>query len=175
MCGVCVCVFSFLFVVWLAVENGPVWSCHFPVYFSLSFLYLFFFMYTTHTEHRPHYLFSLFIFWTFADEREEVVEDVGGRRRRRSVSQERFVEILVVADGKMVSYHGDNLVHYILTLMSVVSTIHLFKKHPERSPLQTTENNNNNASPRLDKTAKEIDSWRWPTTREFTFLLFFFF
>ncbi|XP_045034331.1 A disintegrin and metalloproteinase with thrombospondin motifs 9 isoform X3 [Daphnia magna] len=53
-------------------------------------------------------------------------EDVAGRRRRRrrSVSQERFVEILVVADGKMVSYHGDNLVHYILTLMSVVSLIY---------------------------------------------------
>jgi len=43
------------------------------------------------------------------------------RRRRRSVSHERFVEVLVVADGKMVAYHGDNLVHYILTLMSVVS------------------------------------------------------
>ncbi|XP_046444849.1 A disintegrin and metalloproteinase with thrombospondin motifs 9-like isoform X3 [Daphnia pulex] len=57
------------------------------------------------------------------DEPEEEV-DVGGRRRRRSVSQERFVEILVVADGKMVSYHGDNLVHYILTLMSVVSLIY---------------------------------------------------
>jgi hypothetical protein len=61
-----------------------------------------------------------------------------GRRRRRSVSQERFVEILVVADGKMVSYHGDNLVHYILTLMSVVSPIsfayfRLFKKMLRRS------------------------------------------
>lgn len=44
-----------------------------------------------------------------------------GHRVRRSVSQERFVEILVVADGKMVAYHGDNLLHYILTLMSVVS------------------------------------------------------
>ncbi len=42
-------------------------------------------------------------------------------RTKRSLSQERFVEVLVVADGKMVSYHGDNLVHYILTLMSVVS------------------------------------------------------
>lgn len=44
---------------------------------------------------------------------------------RRSMSQERFVEILVVADGKMVAYHGDNLQHYILTLMSVVSRPHL--------------------------------------------------
>jgi K+-sensing histidine kinase KdpD len=129
---VCVCVCVLLFVCcvvdrWEWAGLALSFSCLFLSFFS--FLYLFFFMYTTHTEHRPHYLFSLFIFWTFADEREEVVEDVGGRRRRRSVSQERFVEILVVADGKMVSYHGDNLVHYILTLMSVVSTIHLFKKN----------------------------------------------
>lgn len=63
--------------------------------------------------------------FSFVDE--EVGEGVGGRRLRRrgrrSVSHERFVEILVVADGKMVSYHGDNLVHYILTLMSVVSIL----------------------------------------------------
>lgn len=57
--------------------------------------------------------------FSFVDEE----EGVGRRRGRRSVSQERFVEILVVADGKMVSYHGDNLVHYILTLMSVVSIL----------------------------------------------------
>ncbi len=64
--------------------------------------------------------------FSFVDEAEEVDGSVGGRQRRRgrrSVSQERFVEILVVADGKMVSYHGDNLVHYILTLMSVVSIL----------------------------------------------------
>ena len=90
------------------------------LFLSLSFLFFSLVrVYNTSTT-----LFILlhwpFSFLTFADEQEEEV-DVGGRRRRRSVSQERFVEILVVADGKMVSYHGDNLVHYILTLMSVVS------------------------------------------------------
>jgi len=41
-------------------------------------------------------------------------------RRKRSYSQERFIEIMVVADKKMAEYHGDSLYHYILTLMSIV-------------------------------------------------------
>jgi hypothetical protein len=42
------------------------------------------------------------------------------KRRKRSYSQERFIEIMVVADKKMAEYHGDSLYHYILTLMSIV-------------------------------------------------------
>lgn len=46
---------------------------------------------------------------------------------RRSVSKERWVETLVVADSKMVEYHGsDHVESYILTIMSMVSTILLF-------------------------------------------------
>lgn len=41
-------------------------------------------------------------------------------RKRRSESRERHLEVLVVADSKMAAYHGSNLNHYILTLMSTV-------------------------------------------------------
>ncbi|XP_054034735.1 A disintegrin and metalloproteinase with thrombospondin motifs 12 [Dryobates pubescens] len=41
---------------------------------------------------------------------------------RRSVSKERWVETLVVADSKMVEYHGsDHVESYILTIMSMVT------------------------------------------------------
>ena len=51
-------------------------------------------------------------------------------RKRRSVSQERNVEMLVVADSRMVEFHGSNLHHYILTLMSIVSaTNHTFSEY----------------------------------------------
>lgn len=43
------------------------------------------------------------------------------RRAKRFLSYPRFVEVMVVADSKMVEHHGNNLQHYILTLMSVVS------------------------------------------------------
>lgn len=43
------------------------------------------------------------------------------RRRRRSVSTERFVETLVVADKMMVGYHGrKDIEHYILSVMNIV-------------------------------------------------------
>ncbi|CAG0880726.1 unnamed protein product [Cyprideis torosa] len=45
------------------------------------------------------------------------------RRRKRSISQEYFIELLVVADPEMQKYHGDSLKDYILTLMSVVALI----------------------------------------------------
>lgn len=48
-------------------------------------------------------------------------------RRRRSVSVERHLEVMVVADSKMANYHKSNLRHYILTLMSTVALIY---KHP---------------------------------------------
>ncbi|XP_035886888.1 A disintegrin and metalloproteinase with thrombospondin motifs 9 isoform X5 [Phyllostomus discolor] len=46
------------------------------------------------------------------------------RRTKRFLSQPRFVEVMVVADRQMVSYHGANLQHYVLTLMSIVASIY---------------------------------------------------
>lgn len=46
------------------------------------------------------------------------------RVSRRSVSKERWVETLVVADSKMVEYHGsDHVESYILTIMNMVCTV----------------------------------------------------
>lgn len=48
-------------------------------------------------------------------------------RQRRSVSTERFVETLVVADKMMVGYHGrKDIEHYILSVMNIVSLIPLY-------------------------------------------------
>lgn len=50
--------------------------------------------------------------------------DSGPRRRsKRFLSYPRFVEVMLVADSKMVEHHGSNLQHYILTLMSIVSAV----------------------------------------------------
>ncbi|MBN3308697.1 ATS9 metalloproteinase, partial [Amia calva] len=46
------------------------------------------------------------------------------RRSKRFLSYPRFVEVMVVADSKMVEHHGNNLQHYILTLMSIVASIY---------------------------------------------------
>ncbi|XP_058144334.1 A disintegrin and metalloproteinase with thrombospondin motifs 9 isoform X15 [Dasypus novemcinctus] len=46
------------------------------------------------------------------------------RRTKRFLSYPRFVEVMVVADNRMVMYHGANLQHYILTLMSIVASIY---------------------------------------------------
>ncbi|XP_069079052.1 A disintegrin and metalloproteinase with thrombospondin motifs 7 [Pleurodeles waltl] len=44
------------------------------------------------------------------------------KRPQRSISKEKWVETLVVADTKMVEYHGtDNVEHYILTVMNMVA------------------------------------------------------
>lgn len=49
------------------------------------------------------------------------------RRQRRSISSERFVETLVVADKMMVGYHGrKDIEHYILSVMNIVSLSLLF-------------------------------------------------
>ncbi|XP_061753596.1 A disintegrin and metalloproteinase with thrombospondin motifs 15-like [Nerophis ophidion] len=48
-------------------------------------------------------------------------------RSKRFASVPRYVETLVVADQTMVEFHGDNLKHYILTLMSVAARLY---KHP---------------------------------------------
>ena len=43
------------------------------------------------------------------------------RRYQRSVSKEKWVETLVVADTKMVEYHGQpNVESYVLTIMNMV-------------------------------------------------------
>lgn len=47
-------------------------------------------------------------------------------RPKRSISTERFVETLVVADKMMVGYHGrKDIEHYILSVMNIVSLISL--------------------------------------------------
>ncbi|XP_068601901.1 A disintegrin and metalloproteinase with thrombospondin motifs 8-like [Brachionichthys hirsutus] len=48
-------------------------------------------------------------------------------RRRRFVSAPRFIETLVVADSTMTHFYGDELKHYILTLMSMAAQLY---KHP---------------------------------------------
>ncbi|KAL1767546.1 A disintegrin and metalloproteinase with thrombospondin motifs 20 isoform X2, partial [Sigmodon hispidus] len=53
----------------------------------------------------------------------------GGRsplhsRNKRFLSYPRYVEVMVTADAKMVHHHGQNLQHYVLTLMSIVAAIY---------------------------------------------------
>ncbi|KAM4719507.1 A disintegrin and metalloproteinase with thrombospondin motifs 6 [Anableps anableps] len=49
----------------------------------------------------------------------------GAHRQRRSVSSERFVETLVVADKMMVGYHGrKDIEHYILSVMNIVAKLY---------------------------------------------------
>jgi thrombospondin motif-containing protein 9 len=43
------------------------------------------------------------------------------RKNKRSISQDFYVELMVVCDQKMATYHGTRLKHYVLTLMSIVS------------------------------------------------------
>lgn len=50
-----------------------------------------------------------------------ISEKKSHRRTKRFLSYPRFVEVMVVADSRMVAYHGANLQHYVLTLMSIVS------------------------------------------------------
>lgn len=43
------------------------------------------------------------------------------RRKKRSISQENYVETLVVVDKQMVKYHGlDAIEPYVLTVMNIV-------------------------------------------------------
>ncbi|GAA6086326.1 A disintegrin and metalloproteinase with thrombospondin motifs 6 isoform X1 [Tachysurus ichikawai] len=49
----------------------------------------------------------------------------GPQRQRRSISSERFVETLVVADKMMVGYHGrKDIEHYILSVMNIVAKLY---------------------------------------------------
>lgn len=56
---------------------------------------------------------------------ETVLKSLG--RSKRFASIPRFVEVLVVADESMSKFHGDDLKHYLLTLMSVAARLY---KHP---------------------------------------------
>ena len=42
------------------------------------------------------------------------------------MSNKNYVEVMVAADYEMSKYHGDNLQHYILTLMSIVSMLYYY-------------------------------------------------
>ncbi|KFP06589.1 A disintegrin and metalloproteinase with thrombospondin motifs 9, partial [Calypte anna] len=53
-----------------------------------------------------------------------ISEKKSHRRTKRFLSYPRFVEVMVVADSRMVAYHGANLQHYVLTLMSIVASIY---------------------------------------------------
>lgn len=46
----------------------------------------------------------------------------GSWRTRRALPREYFIEIMVVADAKMIDYHGPSLTSYILVLMNTVRT-----------------------------------------------------
>ncbi|XP_051962950.1 A disintegrin and metalloproteinase with thrombospondin motifs 8-like [Xyrauchen texanus] len=48
-------------------------------------------------------------------------------RRKRFVSTPRFIETLVVADASLTHFYGDEIKHYMLTLISVAAQIY---KHP---------------------------------------------
>lgn len=48
-------------------------------------------------------------------------------RRRRFVSTPRFIETLVVGDASLTHFYGDEIKHYMLTLMSVAAQVY---KHP---------------------------------------------
>lgn len=52
-------------------------------------------------------------------------------RRKRFLSYPRYVEVMVTADAKMVHHHGQNLQHYVLTLMSIVSKLNVSFKFPK--------------------------------------------
>ncbi|KAM9801112.1 A disintegrin and metalloproteinase with thrombospondin motifs 8-like [Neosynchiropus ocellatus] len=48
-------------------------------------------------------------------------------RRRRFVSAPRFIEVLAVADASMTHFYGDEIKHYLLTLLSMAAQLY---KHP---------------------------------------------
>lgn len=75
--------------------------------------------------------YKIQIFFFFTTEVDEEIEDEefldseenkGNSRKRRSLSEEYIIELMIVADKKMKDYHGSGLISYVLTLMSTVST-----------------------------------------------------
>uniref|UniRef100_A0A7M4FG01 ADAM metallopeptidase with thrombospondin type 1 motif 9 n=1 Tax=Crocodylus porosus TaxID=8502 RepID=A0A7M4FG01_CROPO len=63
-------------------------------------------------------------FSTYSNKTGNASEKKPHRRTKRFLSYPRFVEVMVVADSRMVAYHGANLQHYVLTLMSIVASIY---------------------------------------------------
>lgn len=59
------------------------------------------------------------------DVSERVLSSMG--RNKRFASVPHYVEVLLVADESMAEFHGDDLKHYVLTLMSVAARLY---KHP---------------------------------------------
>ncbi|KAL4647531.1 A disintegrin and metalloproteinase with thrombospondin motifs 8 [Arapaima gigas] len=58
----------------------------------------------------------------------QLVPDVpGAARKKRFVSAPRYIETLVVADFSMAQFYGDDVKHYLLTLVAVAAQIY---KHP---------------------------------------------
>ncbi|XP_068096493.1 A disintegrin and metalloproteinase with thrombospondin motifs 15 [Hyperolius riggenbachi] len=57
----------------------------------------------------------------------------GGHRSRRFASIARYVETLVVADETMLKFHGDDLQHYLLTLMATAAR--LYRHHSIQNPI----------------------------------------
>ncbi|XP_076867970.1 A disintegrin and metalloproteinase with thrombospondin motifs 8 [Brachyhypopomus gauderio] len=53
--------------------------------------------------------------------------DGNQRRERRFVSSTRYIETLVVADASMTRFYGDEIKHYLLTLMSMAAQLY---RHP---------------------------------------------
>lgn len=58
------------------------------------------------------------------DRRHRRSESEMNRRKKRSLSKERYVEVMVAADHEMKRFHGDDLEHYLLTLMAIVASIY---------------------------------------------------
>lgn len=64
-------------------------------------------------------------------QREQWEQQQQKRRQQRSVSKEKWVETLVVADSKMVEYHGQPQVEsYVLTVMNMVRLPHFLQRWP---------------------------------------------
>lgn len=66
----------------------------------------------------------------FAKEVDESQRNGRNRHRRvrrvSSVSTERNVETLIVAEKQMISFHGDDVIEaYLLTIMNIVRQFHL--------------------------------------------------
>uniref|UniRef100_A0A8C8RNY0 ADAM metallopeptidase with thrombospondin type 1 motif 12 n=1 Tax=Pelusios castaneus TaxID=367368 RepID=A0A8C8RNY0_9SAUR len=70
----------------------------------------------------PHIIYQANILQNALRERWEGNHRAAKTISRRSISKERWVETLVVADSKMIEYHGsDNVESYILTIINMVT------------------------------------------------------
>ncbi|KAA0701888.1 A disintegrin and metalloproteinase with thrombospondin motifs 8 [Triplophysa tibetana] len=85
-----------------------------------------------HVIKRRRFTKSRHVFEPLSDIREDQEQlmydkDMMPSRRKRFVSAPRFIETLVVADASLTHFYGDEIKHYLLTLMSVAAQIY---KHP---------------------------------------------